>query len=92
MRIKTIFLIIIVILLTIIIMQNNQEVKFNVLFSQFYISNLIVMAVIAVISFIVGMLIGRPRKVKFDNTHPSLDNPTGKKTDTLSDEDKEYIN
>ncbi|EHQ25178.1 LapA family protein [Mucilaginibacter paludis] len=92
MRIKTIFLIVITILLTVIIMQNNQDVKFTVLFSQFYISNLIIMALMAIAGFVIGFLIGRPRKVKFDNTHPSLDNPTGKKSDTLSDEDREYIN
>jgi uncharacterized integral membrane protein len=92
MRIKTIFIIIITILLTIIIMQNNQQVKFNFLFSQFYISNLVVMAIVAVIAFIIGIMIGRPRKVKFDESHPSMDNPTGTKNDTLSDEDREYIN
>jgi len=92
MRIKTIFLIVITILLTIVIMQNNQSYNFNILFWHPLVSNLVVMALIAIVSFIIGMLTGRPRKVKFDNSHPSLDNPTGKKTDTLSDEDREYIN
>jgi uncharacterized integral membrane protein len=92
MRIKTIFLIVVTILLTIIIMQNNQTYNFNILFWHPLVSNLVVMAVIAIISFIIGILVGRPRKVKFDNSHPSLDNPTGTKPDTLTDEDREYIN
>jgi uncharacterized integral membrane protein len=91
MRIKTIFLIVATILLTIIIMQNNQPFDFNILFFHTRISILVVLALVAIIAFIIGVLIGRPRKVKFDDSHPSMDNPTGTKNDTLSDEDREYI-
>lgn len=91
MRIKTIFIIIVTILLTIIMMQNNQEVKFNILFSQFYISNLVVMAAMTVTGFILGLIVSRQRRIKIDDSQPSLNNPNGTKTSTLSDEDKDYI-
>jgi len=49
------------------------------------------MAVVAVVAFILGWLIGRPKKAKFDiegyhdNIHKKED------PNTLSDEDREYI-
>ncbi|WP_448700059.1 LapA family protein [Mucilaginibacter sp. AW1-3] len=92
MRIKTIFIIIVTILLTIIIMQNTRQVTFDILFWQASISGLVMMAVVAVISLVIGIMIGRPTKVRFDDSHPSFDNPTGKAPDTLSDEDRDYIN
>lgn len=92
MRIKTILLIVVTILLTIIIMQNNQPVTFSILFWSPRFSILIMMALIAITSLIIGIQIGRPRKIRFDDSHPSMDNPTGTKTDTLSDEDRDYIN
>lgn len=91
MRIKTIFIIVATILLTIVIMQNNQDVSFNILFWSSRFSILIMLAIIAIISFIIGLMLGRPRKSTFDDSHPSMDNPSGTKPDTLSDEDKEYI-
>lgn len=50
------------------------------------------MAVVAIVSLIIGIMIGRPTKVRFDDSHPSFSNPTGKDPDTLSDEDRDYIN
>jgi len=91
MRIKTIFIIVVTILLTVIIMQNTRPITFNILFWQASVSGLVMMAVVAIISLVIGIMIGRPTKVKFDESHPSMDNPTGNKTDTLSDEDREYI-
>ncbi|RKR85244.1 hypothetical protein BDD43_5508 [Mucilaginibacter gracilis] len=91
MRIKTILLIVVTILLTVIIMQNNQEVTFSILFWNPRFSILILTAVIAVTSLLIGIQIGRPRKAKFDESHPSMDNPTGTKNPPLTDEDREYI-
>jgi len=91
MRIKTILLIIVTILLTIIITQNTQDVTFNILFWHPSFSALVMMAVVAIISLIIGIMIGRPTRVKFDDSHPSMDNPTGTPPNTLSDEDREYI-
>ena len=50
------------------------------------------MAVVAVVAFILGWLVGRPKKAKFDiggyhdNIHKKED------PNTLSDEDRDYIN
>jgi putative membrane protein len=84
MRIKTMFLIVATILLTIIITQNSADVTFNILFWHPVISRLVA-------GFIIGYMIGRPRTIRIDESHPSLNNPTGTPPDTLSDEDREYI-
>lgn len=91
MRIKTLFIIVATILLTIVIMQNNQDVTFSILFWNPRFSILIMLAITAIISLIIGLMLGRPRRATFDDSHPSMDNPTGSKPDTLSDEDKDYI-
>jgi len=91
MRIKTIFLIVVTILLTVVIMQNNQDVTFSILFWSPRFSILIMLALTAIISFVIGIMIARPKRSTFDDSHPSMDNPTGTKNDTLSDEDREYI-
>jgi len=91
MSVKTIIIVIIAVLLTIVLMQNTGEVKFTFLFSDTYLSKSAVMAFVAVIAFIAGILVGRPKKTKYDigAYHDSIhkDNP-----DTLSDEDRDYIN
>ncbi len=100
MRLRTIFIIIITILLTVVIMQNNESVYFNVLFFTAHTSKLVMMLVVAVIAFIIGYLTGRPKRTKFNNNigrsydehndtmHEGTTKPN---TDTLSDEDREYI-
>jgi uncharacterized integral membrane protein len=90
MRIKTIFIVLVTILITIVIMQNNQDVTFNILFWSSRFSILIMLAFIAIACFIIGVVVGRPKTVRFDDSHPSMDNPTGVKP--LSDEDRDYIN
>lgn len=92
MRLKTIFIIIVTIILTVVIMQNNQEVKFNILFWQPYISNLIIMVVLVVTGFMLGVLVARPRKIRINTDHEAIDHETNSPHDTLSDEDRDYIN
>jgi len=91
MSLKTILVIAVTILLTIILMQNTGAVKFTLLFTDVYISKLIMMGSVGVIAFILGILVGRPKKAKYDigKYHDDLH-----KTDlnTLSDEDRDYIN
>ncbi|SHN29037.1 LapA family protein [Mucilaginibacter sp. OK098] len=92
MRIKTIVIIVITILLTIVLMQNTGRVNFDFLWATFWMSKLVMLFFVAAISFVLGVLVGRPKRVKRlggDYTDPNLDkgNPN-----TLSDEDKEYIN
>jgi uncharacterized integral membrane protein len=90
MSIKTIIIIIITVLLTIVLMQNTDSVKFTLLFTSAYIPKLVVMTAVSVVAFILGVLVGRPKKAKYDigGYHDNIhkDDP-----DTLSDEDREYI-
>lgn len=91
MRIKTIIIIVITILLTVVLMQNTEIDHLYFLWATFRMSKLLILAIVAIIAFILGYLVGRPKKVKLlggDLAHPELDkeNPN-----TLSDEDKDYI-
>ncbi|MDB4918100.1 LapA family protein [Mucilaginibacter sp.] len=92
MRIKTIVIIVITILLTIVLMQNTGRVNFDFLWATFWMSKLVMLFFVAVISFVLGVLVGRPKRVKrlggdFSDGNYDKGNPN-----TLSDEDKEYIN
>jgi uncharacterized integral membrane protein len=62
-------------------MQNTDDVNFAFLWADFRISKLVMMTGISVFAFILGVLVGRPKKVK----------KLGDES-TLSDEDKDYIN
>ena len=91
MSIKTIIIIVITVLLTTVLMQNTDQVKFTILFGDIYLSKLVVLGVITVIAFILGILVGRPKKQEYDigAYHDQIhkDEPN-----TLSDEDRDYIN
>jgi len=92
MRIKTIVIIVIAVLLTIVLMQNTGRVSFEFLWATFWMSKLIMLLLVAVVAFILGILVGRPKRVKRlggDFTDNNLDKDDH---NTLSDEDKEYIN
>lgn len=91
MRIKTIVLIVAVILITVIIMQNNERVYFKVLFGSVATSKMFMMAIMAVAGFIIGFMVGRPRKAKIQDTYYRDTEDEGKEPGTLSDEDREYI-
>ncbi|GAA4340376.1 hypothetical protein GCM10023149_51720 [Mucilaginibacter gynuensis] len=92
MSFKTIVAIVITVLLTVVIMQNNNEVPFTILFTTTYISKLVVLSGVAVVAFILGVIVGRPKKAKYD-IEAYHDNVLNKdKPDTLSDEDRDYIN
>ena len=89
MRIKTIISILIAILLFTVILQNTGQVRFSFLFMDFYLSKLLMMLLIAVVAFGLGYLVGRPKKIRKlsgDFTDGSS------KSDTLTKEDKDYIN
>ena len=92
MRIKTMFIILVAVLLTIVLMQNTGSVKFTLLFTDVYLSKLIVLASMAIAGFILGFMTGRPRNTKY-NIGAYHDSINKKEDDgTLSDEDREYIN
>jgi uncharacterized integral membrane protein len=90
MSIKTIIVVTVTILLTIILMQNTDSVKFTILFTHVYMPKLVVMMAVFVIAFILGILVGRPKKAKYDigAYHDTLHKND---PDTLSDEDRDYI-
>ncbi|WDF54116.1 hypothetical protein [Mucilaginibacter sp. KACC 22063] len=94
MRISTIVAIVIAILLTVVFMQNTDEVRFTLLFTSMYVSKVVMMGIVAVIAFILGVIIGRPKRrakvedFKYDEDDKEhLSKPGG-----LTDEDREYIN
>ena len=86
------FIIFITVLLTVVIMQNTDKVLFKFLFADFMISKLILLLVVGVLSFIIGVLVGRPSKPKYIPGQSEENNKLKKEPDTLSDEDREYIN
>lgn len=84
-------IILITVLLTVVLMQNTEPVKFTILFGTFYISKLMALASFAVVAFILGVLVGRPKKVKTLGGGFNDGDYDGKEPDTLSDEDRDYI-
>ncbi len=91
MRIKTIIIVLITVILTAVLMQNTDNVNFSFLWATFRVSKLVVLASTALIAFILGVLVGRPKRVKRlggDFNDGDIDKG---KTNTLSDEDKDYI-
>jgi uncharacterized integral membrane protein len=91
MRIKTMVIIIITVLLTVVIMQNTEDVNFNFLFSTFRISKLIMLTAVAVVAFVIGILVGRPGKPKYLKVNDEENEYEKKQSNTLSDEDRDYI-
>jgi uncharacterized integral membrane protein len=91
MRIKTIIIVLITVILTAALMQNTDNVDFKFLWANFRASKLIVLALVALIAFILGVLVGRPKRVKRLGGDSDNDAAGKGKTNTLSDEDKDYI-
>ena len=91
MRIKTMFIIFVTVLLTVVVMQNTKEVPFNFLFATFYVSKLVMLLTVAIVSFIVGVLVGRPGRPKYIQRHDEEPEEPKTKPDTLSQEDRDYI-
>ena len=92
MRIKTIVIILITVLLTVLLMQNTGRDHLDFLWGTFYMSKLILLLVVAVTAFVLGYLVGRPKKIPRLGGDYTETDPDKNKTNTLSDEDKDYIN
>ena len=92
MRIKTIIIILITVVFTIVLMQNTGPVTFSFLWADFRISKLTMLLLVAIVAFIIGVLVGRPNKVKRLGDTPLDENTDHTNPNTLSDEDREYIN
>ena len=91
MRIKTMIVILIVVLLTIVLMQNTGPVKFTILFADFYISKLVMMTFVSIVGFILGVLVGRPKKVRFISGTDPANKDMKEAPDTRSIKDEDYI-
>ncbi len=91
MRIKTMFIIFITVLLTVVVMQNTDEVIFKFLFAKFYVSKLVILLTVAVVAFIIGILVARPGRAKYVPGQDTETDDFKKQSNTLSDEDRDYI-
>ena len=92
MRITTVIALLITVLLTVVIMQNNQPVSWTFLFMDFYVPKLVMLTAVSVSAFLLGLLVGLPSRRRYNNkTNVSADDKQHN-TDTLSEEDRNYIN
>jgi hypothetical protein len=73
-------------------MQNTDEVWFKILFFKIHVSKLSVMLLVAIVAFILGWLVGRPKRVIRLGGDADGNNPDDDEPGTLSKEDREYIN
>ena len=92
MRIKTIVIIIITILLTVVLTQNTNATTWKFLWVTFSISKLLMLFIVALVAFILGILVGRPKRVKRLGGDNVEEGTRQDKPNTLSNEDKDYIN
>ncbi len=92
MSTKTISIIILTALLTIFLMVNTEPVDFDFLVTTIPVSKLLVIGVCIIIGFIIGFVVGRPRKTlsSYDDEIERKNQPAGNKKE-LSDEDRDYI-
>jgi uncharacterized integral membrane protein len=85
MRIKTMIVVLITALLTIVLMQNTDSVEFGFLWTDFRLPKLLIMTGFSVVAFILGLLVGRPKRVK------QVGGDAGNNRSNLSEEDQDYI-
>lgn len=91
MSAKTISIIILTALLTIFLMVNTEPVDFDFLVTTLPVSKLLVIGVCIIIGFIIGFVVGRPRKtVSSYDDEIERNQPVSNKKE-LSDEDRDYI-
>lgn len=85
------FIILVTVLITIVLVQNSEPAYFSFLWATFKISKLVMMVIVAVIAFILGILVGRPGKIKKLGADYIEGEHERDKPGTLSDEDRDYI-
>jgi len=98
MSFKTTFAIIITIGLTIVIIQNTEDVTFTLLFVSVKLPKLVMLTAVSVSAFILGILVSGPSRKKVQDHYDDYDEEEDddndrlkRRTDTLSDEDRDYI-
>ena len=91
MSAKTIFIVILTVLLTIFLTLNTDPVDFDFLVATVPVSKLLVIGICVILGFIIGYIVGRPKKTfsSYDN-EIERNQPVANKKE-LSDEDREYI-
>lgn len=91
MSAKTIFIVILTVLLTIFLTVNTDPVDFDFLVATVPVSKLLVIGICVILGFIIGYIVGRPKKTfsSYDN-EIERNQPISNKKE-LSDEDREYI-
>jgi uncharacterized integral membrane protein len=92
MRIKTILIVVITVLLTTALVQNNKPIDFNFFWATFTLSELVMLLIIAIVSFVLGLLVGRPGRASRKTDDAIASDPSKIKPGTLSDSDRDYIN
>lgn len=91
MRIKTIVIILVTVLLTVVIMQNTERIWFKILFFTVPVSKMVMLLFAAIAGFVIGWLAGRPkRKIRLGETSQPTEGAS-QISNTLSDEDQDYI-
>lgn len=88
---KTIFIIILTALLTVFLMVNTEPVDFDFLVATVPVSKLLVIGICIVIGFIIGFIVGRPRKTVSSYDDEIARNQTNGNKKELSEEDRDYI-
>ncbi|RZK44157.1 MAG: LapA family protein [Pedobacter sp.] len=93
MKPKTIFVVIVTILLTVFLTVNSDAVEFDFVIGQpVSVSKLVVIGICVFIGFILGFIVGRPRKtVSSYDTEIEKGYSNSENKSALSDEDRDYI-
>ncbi|CAH0269586.1 hypothetical protein SRABI64_06164 [Pseudomonas carnis] len=91
MSAKTISIIILTALLTIFLMVNTEPVDFDFLVTTLPVSKLLVIGICIIIGFIIGFVVGRPRKTVSSYDDEIERHQPGSNKKELSDEDRDYI-
>ena len=91
MRTTTMLIIFITILLTVVLMQNTNAVTFTILFTDVRLSKLTVMASTTAVGFVLGYMVGRPKRARYIAPEYRENDTDDNDSDTLSEEDRKYI-
>jgi len=93
MKPKTIFVILLTVILTVFLTVNSDKVDFDFIIGEpVPVSKLVVIGICVLIGFIIGFIVGRPRKTissydtEIEKGYTTTENKSG-----LSDEDRDYI-
>jgi uncharacterized integral membrane protein len=90
MSLKTFIIILITVVITIIFMQNTDEISIKLLAWDIRVTKLMILAVMALLGFLLGFLVGHRGKRKVLHSTPDNHSSPNDESD-LDDEDRNYI-